>query len=111
MMSTLRARWLGRVDYADALELQRALYRSAHNYLLLLEHPAVYTLGARAKLEHLLVDPAEVGADLVEADRGGDITWHGPGAARRVSDHDRSPASEAGGWRTRSPTSDRSNNC
>jgi len=39
----------------------------------------VFTLGARATTEHLLVDPAEVGAELVTADRGGDITWHGPG--------------------------------
>ncbi len=59
--------------------LQRALYASTHDYLLLLEHDPVFTLGARADLDNLLVDPADVGADLVEADRGGDITWHGPG--------------------------------
>ena len=60
--------------------LQRRLYSSSpDNHLLLLEHPPVFTLGARATTEHLLVDPAEVGAELVTADRGGDITWHGPG--------------------------------
>ncbi len=76
----LRARWLGRVAYDDALELQRALYhRSSDNHLLLLEHPPVFTLGSRASTEHLLVDAAEVGAQLVTADRGGDITFHGPG--------------------------------
>jgi lipoic acid synthetase len=39
----------------------------------------VYTLGVRAKDEHVLVDPASVGADLVRSDRGGDVTYHGPG--------------------------------
>ncbi|MGH9301309.1 MAG: lipoyl synthase, partial [Acidimicrobiales bacterium] len=48
-------------------------------WLLLMEHPHVYTLGARADLDHVLVDPASVGADLVRADRGGDVTYHGPG--------------------------------
>ena len=75
----MRARWLGRVGYSDAHTLQRALFASSHNYLLLLEHDPVYTLGARANLDNLLVDPAEVGAELINADRGGDITWHGPG--------------------------------
>ena len=75
----MRARWLGRVGYSDAHTLQRALFASSHNYLLLLEHDPVYTLGARANLDNLLVDPAEVGAELITADRGGDITWHGPG--------------------------------
>jgi len=50
-----------------------------HDYLLLLEHPHVYTLGTRANLDHVLVPPASVGADLVRADRGGDVTYHGPG--------------------------------
>jgi lipoic acid synthetase len=76
---TRRARWLGRVRYRDALALQHALFRSNEDYLLLLEHHHVYTLGVRAKLEHVLVPPAEVGAELVKADRGGDVTYHGPG--------------------------------
>jgi lipoyl synthase len=46
---------------------------------LLLEHPHVYTLGARADRANVLVDPGAVGAELVEADRGGDVTYHGPG--------------------------------
>ncbi len=55
---TLRARWLGRVRYADGHALQRALFARADNdYLLLLEHPHVYTLGVRAKAEHVLVAP------------------------------------------------------
>jgi lipoic acid synthetase len=71
---------LGRVRYQDAHALQRGIHeRSADDHLLMLEHPHVFTLGVRADLEHLLVRPAEVGADLVKADRGGDITYHGPG--------------------------------
>jgi lipoic acid synthetase len=86
----LRARWLGRVSYREALALQRALHAGAvdargsggvprDDYLLLLEHPHVYTLGRQADTAHLLVPPADVGADLEPADRGGDVTYHGPG--------------------------------
>jgi lipoic acid synthetase len=76
----LRARWLGRVPYHEADQLQRALHdRAADDYLLLLEHPHVYTLGTTADRAHVLVDPAAVGAELVWADRGGDVTYHGPG--------------------------------
>jgi lipoic acid synthetase len=79
-MSPLQVRWLGTVSYRDAEALQRALHeRAAADYLLLQEHPHVYTLGSRARLEHVLCDPASVGAELVEADRGGDVTYHGPG--------------------------------
>ncbi len=77
---TLRTRWLGRVPYTEALELQRALHRErADDHLLLLEHPHVYTLGVRADMQHVLVPPESVGAELVRADRGGDVTYHGPG--------------------------------
>jgi len=79
-VSRLRVRWLGRVPYGEADELQRALLeRAADDYLLLLEHPPVYTLGKSADPAHVLVPPASVGADLVRADRGGDVTYHGPG--------------------------------
>jgi len=51
------------VHYRDAHALQHGLWeRSADDHLLLLEHPHVYTLGVRAKREHVLVDPASVGA-------------------------------------------------
>ena len=77
---TLRIRWLGRVPYGEAHDLQRALFRgSADDHLLLLEHPPVYTLGVRADLRNVLVPPASVGAELVRSDRGGDVTYHGPG--------------------------------
>ncbi len=76
----LRVRWLGRVPYREADQLQRALHPHADDdYLLLLEHPHVYTLGTTANPEHVKVPPANVGADLVHADRGGDVTYHGPG--------------------------------
>ena len=79
-MTTLRSRALGRVPYAEAADLQRALHaRTTNDYLLLLEHPHVYTLGTSADPAHVLVPPAQVGADLVSADRGGDVTYHGPG--------------------------------
>lgn len=78
---------LGSVPYATALELQRTLLqlRKANriaNTLLLLEHPPVITLGRNAKLENLLASPeflAQRGVELHEIDRGGDITFHGPG--------------------------------
>lgn len=79
-MGALRARWLGRVPYREALALQRALHGGTEDdYLLLLEHPHTYTLGKRADPAHVLVDPATVGATLLTTDRGGDVTYHGPG--------------------------------
>ena len=75
----LRVRWLGKVAYDDALALQRGLFAGTADHLLLLEHPPVYTLGVRADLANVLVPPAAVGAELVRADRGGDVTYHGPG--------------------------------
>jgi lipoic acid synthetase len=76
----LRARWLGLVPYREAEALQRAVHEySDAPYLLLQEHPHVYTLGSGAKLTHILRDPDTVGAELVPADRGGDVTYHGPG--------------------------------
>ena len=76
----LRVRWLGRVPYDEALALQRGLFEHGREqHLLLLEHPPVYTLGVRASTENVLADPADVGAELVRTDRGGDVTYHGPG--------------------------------
>ncbi len=78
---------LGTVDYARGLEIQRerVLERKAKTIpdtLLLLEHPHVYTLGRNARREHLLISANRLqalGASLFETDRGGDITYHGPG--------------------------------
>ena len=76
----LRIRSLGTVPYHESSTLQHALATEADDdYLLLLEHPHTYTLGAHADGRHLLVDPALVHAALEHADRGGDVTYHGPG--------------------------------
>ena len=80
--------WLGRVPYAEALELQRAVARARiagsipEDVLLLLEHPPVVTLGRSSKQKHLVASPellAARGAELHEVERGGDVTFHGPG--------------------------------
>jgi lipoyl(octanoyl) transferase len=78
---------LGLIRYAQALELQhrRVAQRKAGEIpdtLLLLEHPHVYTLGRNAKEENLLFSRerlAALGAEVFETDRGGDVTYHGPG--------------------------------
>lgn len=78
---------LGQVEYQDGLRLQaeKVAERKAAaipDTLLLLEHPHVYTLGRNAKREHLLVTDGwlvEQGIQVFETDRGGDITYHGPG--------------------------------
>lgn len=77
----LRVRWLGRVPYREALAVQESLFRNGtENHLLLLEHRHVFTHGPRADLGvNVLVDPVEVGAELVSVNRGGDVTYHGPG--------------------------------
>lgn len=77
----MRVRWLGRVNYHDALALQHTLFEHAtDDYLLMLEHQHVFTYGASADLAaNLKCNPASVGADLVRVNRGGDITYHGPG--------------------------------
>ena len=91
----LRVRWLGRVRYRDAHALQGALFRSEGRHLLLLEHPHVYTCGVRTDPAHLLVDPAAVGAERVDTDRGGDVTYHGPGQLVGYPILDVAPGSDA----------------
>ncbi len=83
----LRTVWLGRADYTETLALQRELVRAVSDgtgpeTLLLLEHPHVYTLGRRGKHEDILVGAAELaalGVEVHETDRGGEVTYHGPG--------------------------------
>ena len=79
---------LGRVSYTEALELQRTLARDRisgvipQDVLLLVEHPPVVTLGRSSKGKHLLASPellASRGVELFEVERGGDVTFHGPG--------------------------------
>jgi lipoic acid synthetase len=75
----LRRRHLGRISFAEANDFQRALLQSSDDYLLLFEHPATYTKGIRTLDEHFLVPPASLNAVVVDADRGGDVTYHAPG--------------------------------
>ena len=88
MIPPLEVMDLGRRPYREVLELQRQLRAGrldgsvGADLLLLVEHEPVYTLG-RGTREGSLPVPVEVlrerGADVVEIERGGDVTWHGPG--------------------------------
>ncbi|NNE08268.1 MAG: lipoyl(octanoyl) transferase LipB [Gemmatimonadetes bacterium] len=77
----------GTVSYADGLEMQEDLVEArkrgeADDHLLLLEHHSVYTLGRRGDLGHVRIDDAvreRLGIELFHTNRGGDVTWHGPG--------------------------------
>ena len=84
----LRARWLGRIAYRDAWALQRALAAARADgtldadQLLLLEHDAVLTLGRNASDAHVLAMPgllAGRGIEVIRVERGGEVTYHGPG--------------------------------
>ena len=76
----MRTRWLGRVAYGEAHALMRAMWeRADDDALLLVEHPPTYTLGVRTDPANILVSPEAVGAACVRTDRGGDVTFHGPG--------------------------------
>ncbi len=84
--SILSARWLGRIAYADGLALQRQaaeeVKAGSEETLFLLEHEPVFTLGRNASRADVLFPPArcaELGITVVETDRGGKITYHGPG--------------------------------
>jgi lipoate-protein ligase B len=79
---------LGTVSYSEALVLQRAAARArisgeiSEDLLILVEHPPVVTLGRSSKANHLLASPALLaarGVELHEVERGGDVTFHGPG--------------------------------
>ncbi len=75
----LRRRHLGRVSFAEANDLQRALLQAKDDYVLLFEHPPTYTRGVRTLDEHFLVPPEKLDAVVIDADRGGDVTYHAPG--------------------------------
>ncbi len=84
----LRVRWLGRLPYDEAWDLQRVFHegrvagRSRDDYLFLLEHPPVYTIGRNGDGSNLLASEEMLrhrGAQVHRVDRGGDVTFHGPG--------------------------------
>ena len=84
----LNIRWLGKLPYSEAYDLQLGLHRSVSqedskdDYLLLLEHNNVVTSGRSSKENNLLVSKGQLqdlGIEYFETDRGGDITYHGDG--------------------------------
>ncbi|MEE8400338.1 MAG: lipoyl(octanoyl) transferase LipB [Desulfobacterales bacterium] len=87
-MAALTAYHLGLMDYQQAFDLQDRLIQEriagdiGTDILLLLEHPPTLTMGKRDDPKHLLVSESEIsarGVAIVSTDRGGSITWHGPG--------------------------------
>ena len=83
----IAAAWLGRMDYREALALQKRLVAERADgrigdRLLLVEHPAVLTLGRTSDPAHIRAEPgtlAERGIEIVRIERGGEVTYHGPG--------------------------------
>jgi len=80
-MNTLLVRDLGRMDYLEALSLQERLVdlkqkRQLADILLLVEHPAVFTIGRGGKESNVL---SPGGVPVSRSSRGGDVTYHGPG--------------------------------
>ena len=99
-MKNVNVEFLGNIDYKEAWDYQEELFgaileqKSANkklpddqkkvmtNHLLVCEHPHVYTLGKSGKFEHLLINNKQLeekGATYYKINRGGDITYHGPG--------------------------------
>lgn len=93
-MTQVELRQLGTLDYGTCLNMQRELFdslidsradnaaRGNGGYMILCSHPHVYTLGKSGKAQNLLIGEQRlqsIGASFVETDRGGDITYHGPG--------------------------------
>ena len=78
---------LGRMSYAEALSIQEGIAAERKSgqgtdHLLFVEHPHVVTIGRNGREGNVLASPAlrtEKGIDLFESDRGGDVTYHGPG--------------------------------
>jgi lipoyl(octanoyl) transferase len=83
----IRTTWLGRVPYREAWRLQKRLAEARADgrigdRLLLLEHPAVLTLGRQADESHVLASSevlAARGIEVLRVERGGEVTYHGPG--------------------------------
>ena len=83
----LEVSWLGRLDYREAWDLQKRLAAARADgaigdRLLLLEHPPVLTLGRQADERHVLAPPGELarrGIEVLRVERGGEVTYHGPG--------------------------------
>ena len=88
LAESVEALWLGRVDYASAWDIQRQVFEQVlagerANTFLLCEHPDVITLGRNARNDNNLLMSRELleanGYQVFDVDRGGDVTYHGPG--------------------------------
>lgn len=89
MANQINHLYLGLTNYKDALEFQEFVFNAqleklekgekTANNLILLEHEHVYTLGKSGDIKNLKVPIEETGAEYFETNRGGDITYHGPG--------------------------------
>jgi lipoyl(octanoyl) transferase len=83
----VEATWLGRIRYREAWDLQHELAAARADgtipdQLLLLEHPAVLTLGRHADEQHVLATPEQLerrGIEVIRVERGGEVSYHGPG--------------------------------
>jgi lipoyl(octanoyl) transferase len=83
----IEVKWLGRVAYRDAWQMQHELVAQRRadeipDQLLLLEHPSVLTLGRHADESHVLASEQELeqrGIEVIRVERGGEVTYHGPG--------------------------------
>jgi lipoyl(octanoyl) transferase len=87
LTAPITSRWLGRVAYRDAWDLQRRIAAARADerltdQLLLLEHEPVLTLGRQADERHIRASPKELrqrGIEVIRVERGGEVTYHGPG--------------------------------
>ena len=78
-MAELRVRWVGKARYDDVLRLQRGLcHQGTDSYLVLCEHDEVITLGRRADARNIKSSTSK-SVPVFRVERGGDVTWHGPG--------------------------------
>ena len=88
----IECKWLGRMPYKECWEYQQQLFEEqlrrqgdgsdSAGVILFVEHPAVYTLGKSGNMNNMLIDEARLkalGAEFYHIDRGGDVTFHGPG--------------------------------
>ncbi len=86
-MATLEYLWLGRVGYSECWALQRQLAAARargaiEDLVLLVEHPPVYTMGRNGSMDHVpggVTHLRGLGAEYLDVDRGGSVTFHGPG--------------------------------
>lgn len=81
-LADYRSVWQKQEELMDGIKARKSKGETTSNYLLFVEHPHVYTLGKSGDSAHMLIDSIQLRAkqaEFVKVDRGGDITYHGPG--------------------------------